>query len=449
MNYKSAIKLLNSFDNFEKLKNPSKNRFLNLDRICYALKVLGSPEKQYPAILVGGTNGKGSTAFYLSEVLKESGYKVGLYTSPHLEDVRERMRVGNRPISENNFTRWSAELSKKITQNPLPQELGRLTYFEWLTLIAFSFFKSQKVNIAILEVGMGGRRDATNCVSPLLTLLTPISLDHTRELGVSLSKIAKEKSYLIHHRRPLLLAKQAVSARKVLLARAQKEKAPVYEEGKSFLWDFEEFEEKGKVILKWLWESKNLKIQKELQGKPAYLLQNISLAIKALELLRNKYKFKKISLKKAISVVEEKIWAGRFEIVRKKPAILLDGVHNPASAAAFSRAVLNLYKKKKRILIFGVSSDKNMTDILKQLKNIEPKLFIATRFNNPRAASLAQISKIAKPKFEKIQQTKILKDALKLALKRAVKDDLIIICGSLYLVGEARRLLKKPSVNSG
>jgi len=474
MNYVQSLRFLNSLDNFERLKDPKKNRFLNLDRMHSCLEHLDHPEQSFPSVLVGGTKGKGSVSFYLARSLQASGYRVGLYTSPHLEDVRERIVVTGQKISKSDFARLSSQLRNDLfcegarrrsfngqnteilalprdiassvassTDNsrsglnltyagkdylsregmPRDPALGKVTYFEFLTLLAFLYFKEKKVSLAVLEVGLGGRLDATNCVDPLLTVLTPISLDHTQVLGNTLSKIAQEKSFLIHSGRPVITARQEPSARNVINARCKKMRSLV------------------------ITVTSRAKLPAAKKIKPLYALENFSLVLRALQLLKERYKFSKVSVLKAVHVFQRATWPGRFELVQEHPGILLDGAHNGASARRLVESVQYYYPKQNKILILAVAKDKDVKGILSECWKLKPDLVIATSFKNPRALPASKLAELARKRFGRLRVEKV--DDLKNVLKDFKKikhldmfNSLFIITGSLYLVGEARKILK-------
>ncbi len=405
------------------------------------LGALGRPERSFPSVLVGGTKGKGSVSFYLARSLQESGYRAGLYTSPHLEDVRERIAVNGELISRSDFARLSTQLSLGISSRAETRRfrhslgtlrprsltparhLGQVTYFEFLTLLAFLYFREKKVDLAVLEVGLGGRLDATNCVDPLLTILTPISLDHTQILGNTLSKIAKEKSFLIHSGRPVITSKQEVPVKKAILARCKKTQAPL------------------------IAVTGRLKIPATKKLKPLYALENFSLVLRALKLLKEKYKFSKVSVPKANRVFRQETWPGRFELIQEHPGILLDGAHNSASAKRLVESVQYFYPKRNKVLILAVAKDKDVKGILSECGKLKPDLVIATSFKNPRALPASRLAELARKQFsrDRVEKKNDLKDVLK-DLKKVkhlnIFNGLFIITGSLYLVGEARKLLK-------
>jgi dihydrofolate synthase/folylpolyglutamate synthase len=418
MNYSQSLQLLNSFDNFEKKLKPSKNRFLNLDRIKAALQSLENPEKQFKTVLVGGTNGKGSTAFYLSEALIASGYKVGLYTSPHLVDVRERIAVDGKIVSKHSFTVLVKGLKNHIQKNPIPRKLGRLTYFEFMTLMSLIYFKQKKAEIVVLEVGLGGRLDATNAVSSCLTLLTPISKDHTHILGNTLTKIAREKAYLIAKGGTAISTRQPQEVSRILRKRAKQVGAKLFFEAKDFT-----FPSQGREV------------------QPNFLLQNQSLAFAALKYLKEKKSFKKVSLLKAKRTFRSKRWPGRFDLVGRKPKVILDGVHNPAGAKAFTDAVNSIYPNIPKVIIAALAEDKDLPGIIKEFKRLKPTKVITTCFHGVRSFSPEVLKEKMDNSFKRVESAASLKKAYSHACQETGGRGMILITGSLYLVGEARKML--------
>ena len=410
----------------------------------HCLDLLGNPEKTFKSVLIGGSKGKGSVAFYLSESLRASGYRVGLYTSPHLEDIRERIVVDSKWISKTEFAvlssrlKWAlrypffgrnAEISalprtlrpRSLTTpfEEISKKFGNVTYFEWLTLLAFLYFKEKKVDLAVLEVGLGGRLDATNCVDPLLTVMTPISLEHTAILGNTLSKIAKEKSFLIHAKRPVVLARQEKAVQKVLVEKCKKMNA------RYTLTPTLSRRGRGSFI--------------SSPAKSLYALENFACVKSALQLLQ-KSGFREISLQKAEQAFQKKIWPGRFELIQKRPLILLDGAHNPASAERLVESVKLSYPHKKMIVMVGIANDKDAAGILTRLAKLRPERLIVTSFKSSRALSGNVLARLAKNKFKTIEFARTSDQALQRTKRINSSDHLILVTGSLYLVGEIRRI---------
>ncbi|HKL48368.1 MAG TPA: folylpolyglutamate synthase/dihydrofolate synthase family protein, partial [Desulfuromonadales bacterium] len=293
---------------------------LGLDNIRLLLDRLGNPHQDFPVVHVGGTNGKGSVSAALAAILRQSGYRVGLYTSPHLLSFTERVRVDAETISEGDVARLTDELRSLVRGIPA-------TFFEFTTALALSYFQGRKVDIAILEVGMGGRLDATNVVEPCLTVLTPVSIDHAEHLGKDLSMIAAEKAGIIKPGVPVLCARQAPEALEVIRNRSVRMNAPLEICGQAFRSELDEqgfsFTGFGKSIAG---------LQTSLVG--VHQIQNMALAIGASQLLvAQGFDCSEASLRKGLMQID---WPGRLEWWQGNGGILLDGAHNIASMQALA-----------------------------------------------------------------------------------------------------------------
>jgi dihydrofolate synthase/folylpolyglutamate synthase len=408
--YEESLKWLYSFERY--------GRKLGLERISYLLERLGNPHLDLKVIHVAGSNGKGSVCNFLGSILQKSGYKVGVYTSPHLQRFSERILINNREISKENI----ASLVQKIESIVKEMERDVPTFFEIVTAMAFQYFFDKKVDFAVIEVGLGGRFDATNVVTPLISVITDISLEHCQELGKTLESIAFEKGGIIKENAPVVTSAKGIPRRVI--------KKIAEEKGVDAL-----------TICKWKRIFHSLECQRfrigdyvletSLQGE--HQGENIALAIACIQELQ-KMGF-------PIHNVEEGIRSafipGRMEIVSRNPTILLDGAHNPAGMRVLRRALEKDFKYENLILVIGILRDK---DIEKMLSIIEPlpDIFIPTKSKNTRAASPFFLA-------ERIKKDKIIEESIPKAIERAKtiakKRDLICITGSLFTVGEARSYL--------
>jgi dihydrofolate synthase/folylpolyglutamate synthase len=438
VNYKSALQYLDTFLNYEKIPAPSYTpRSFNLKRMERLLKLLGNPQKKLPAIHIAGTKGKGSTAAFLASVLQEAGFKTGLYTSPHLADFRERIRIGKELISKKRVSKLIAEIKPEIEKLQKDSSLGLFTFFEVYTALSLLFFAQEKVDFAVLEVGMGGRLDATNVLNPLVSAITPISFDHTEVLGKTLSSIAREKAGIIKEKSLVITSPQKEEALKVIKEVCRKKKVRLFEVGKDlkiqnpkFNLHYSTFDLKG-IFFRY----KGLKVS--LLGE--HQLINAACALGILELLHfHKVKIPEKAIRQGLRRVE---WPGRLEVIQKKPFILLDGAQNEASAQALGKSIKEIFPHKRLILLLGISQDKDIKGIGRVLCPLAEEV-IATGVDNPRACSPFSLKEELKEFSKKITPILAVKEAFKYAKMRATSDDLICVTGSLYLVGKVKQIHK-------
>lgn len=454
MTYVEAIQYLESFINYEKIPAFSYPESLKLERMKGFLALLGNPQAGLRCLHIAGTKGKGSVCAFAAYILKESGFKVGLYTSPHLTDFRERIRVleitddACLPVGRdirNTDDDFEGMISKReiagLVQRFRPAiekynrncKYGALTFFEAYTALAFLYFRQKKVDYAVLETGLGGRLDATNTVNPLVCAITPISYDHTDLLGSTLKEIAAEKSGIIKSgQTKVISAPQEKEAREVIRNRCKETGAQLYEIGKDIVWHkkddarrFQDFSVKG---IRGNYDHLRIGLLGE------YQIGNAALAIGMVEALGEE-KITALSIRRGL---KEAVWPGRLEVASQGPRIVLDGAHNTASAAALREALKRHFEYKKLILVLGMSQDKDIEGVCDILCRIASKI-ILTKSRNSRAAEPEFIQKIL---HRQAGLTDNIKEAIAMAKKSANPGDLILITGSLFVAGEARRCLK-------
>ncbi len=409
--------------------SPSAVR-LGLDRIHAALRALGHPEANYATIHVAGTNGKGSTCAFASTVLHLQGYRVGLYTSPHLVRVNERIKVNGEDISDEKLGQRILEV---VERYPQALESGQLTYFELGTLVAFWHFAREEVDVAVIETGLGGRLDATNACRPAVTAITPISLDHMDYLGHSVAAIAGEKAGIFKAGVPAVVASQTPEALEVLERVARQVGSPFKLEGRDF-----RLEPEGSDARTFTYRGMRTSVPKlwpALKGE--HQVQNAAMAIACLELLEDRgIEISRESVRAGLAATE---WPGRLEELPGRPPVLLDGAHNPAAVEVLVKALDSLYGGRKVHLVFGVLSDKDLRPMLRTL------------FPRCASAHLAPVksSRSLDPQKYLDEAQSCCPDttpypsapaALSAARKRAEEGDLVLCTGSLFLVGEIRGL---------
>ncbi|MEK3908823.1 bifunctional folylpolyglutamate synthase/dihydrofolate synthase [Oceanobacillus sp. FSL W7-1309] len=360
-----------------------------IDRIHRLLALLDHPEKSAPAIHVAGTNGKGSTIQFIKNALQANGYKVGVFTSPSLTGLTGHMKLNDSEITEQLFVDLCNELYPHVIQ--LDQENDPPTEFEMITALAFLYF-SERVDIALIEAGMGGREDTTNCFQPILSIITNVAKDHTAFLGNSISEIAYQKAGIIKTGAPVVVGHLETEAFTVIKAEAEKHYTPVYQLGKDVIYNHNQ----GQSMT---WYSKERTVHLKLLMYGDYQFQNAALALMALEKLNDAgYQ---ISFSKASPAIEQTRLAGRFEIVNKNPLIILDGAHNPAGVAAFIKTVNEHFAEKDKQLLVAVFKDKELDAMLEQLSTSFTSITLTT-FQHPRAAKAVDLYRLAPAKQKRI-----------------------------------------------
>jgi dihydrofolate synthase/folylpolyglutamate synthase len=393
-----------------------------LARIRALLEAVGNPHKNLRAVHIAGTNGKGSVAVMIASVLQSAGYRVGLYTSPHLVSYCERIQINGAPIAEDEFADIADELM------PIADAMSdKPTQFEFMTAMAFLYFMRQKIDIAVIEVGLGGRFDATNVIVPLVSVLTNVELDHTDLLGETVEQIAWEKAGIAKKGVPLVTGERKPNALEVIArecAAAGAALIPARQRARrtDFTWEYQEFEVWGEG-----------KVRMKLLG--GYQRENLNVVLEALDVLRQSLE---ISHRARVKGLEQVSWPGRFEVVHREPYVMvLDGAHNPHAILALVddlRRYRAKYTIKKSALLFGVLKEKayqTMAEIL--FPEFDEIVFVKP--DSPRAldpAVLRRFSPVGKicPDLE-----------AGLTAARETDPDLLCVTGSLYLVGAIKRLL--------
>ncbi len=401
---------------------------LGLDLIATILKRLGNPHTQYRTIHIAGTNGKGSVAAYLSAILHCAGYRVGRYTSPHLERFNERICINERPISDSAVV---AGYRRVKSAGPLEREP---TFFEFATAMALDAFARHKVQWAVIETGMGGRLDATNVIVPQLSIITNISLEHKEYLGNSLAAIAREKAGIIKPRVAAICGARQTPARKVISAKAAKVSAPLYLLGR----DYRVRRKPGSYHFNYhgihhKWHD----LHTALIGH--HQLENAAHALAACDLLAAKGLFNvdRNLVARGLAMAR---WPGRLEIASQRPLVILDGAHNLAAARNLARHLESSYQGRKITMVIGILDDKPFAAILRRLARCCRKM-IFTQPQTGRALPARRLYDAAAA-YNVQRQIRIpVAEAVSQALESAAGDDVVCIAGSLYVVGEAKTAL--------
>ena len=413
---------------------------LGLNNIRELLESLGNPQKNIKIIHVGGTNGKGSTVSTISSILQSEGYKVGLFTSPHLVDFTERIKIDNRRITRNKICELVEKIKPHVKNVEKVHDCNHPTFFEVITAMTFLYFYEEKVDFIVLEVGLGGRLDATNICEPLISVITHVDFDHMDRLGNSLEEIAKEKAGIIKQDGLVVNTHQYKEAGKVIARIAGEKKSRIISLGKEANYKIKKIDING-IIFDYfgIFENYN-ELYTPLLGK--HQAENAALAITTIQALR--YKGIDVSRRAIIKGLKNLKWEGRLEIVKKNPTILLDGAHNPSGIRVVKNALKEIFKYNKLILILAIFSDKNYSKMIEIITPMSD-IVIVTMMKSQRATS----SKVLAGEISHYKDKKnifVEKDiflAIELALKKAKKDDLICITGSLHTVGEAKEYFQK------
>ncbi len=402
---------------------------LGLEAVRVLADALDNPQQKFPAIHIAGTNGKGSTAAMTEAILRAASLNVALFTSPHLISVTERYRVNGNNISEDAFARLATDVRQA---GETLVAAGRLeappTFFEQVTMIAYLYFAENNVDLAVLEVGMGGRLDATNICQPVVTAITPIGFDHQQYLGNTLAEIGGEKAGIIKPRVPVVVAPQSDEAMKTIAACAEGLNASLVSvAGKSFI---VELGPSGRCRL--LYQGYDALLS--LPGR--HQAENAMMAILIAEQMRQLgWTIEHHAIETGLSST---VWPGRLQLIKsaKLPApILVDGTHNPAGAETLRNFLAENYDGVPITMIFGAMADKSVVEMSKVLFPVAQQL-ILTKANNPRAALPDTISKQTKALRQDAVCAESLAEALAEATRITPADGLIVVCGSLYLAGE-------------
>ncbi|MCH7916895.1 MAG: bifunctional folylpolyglutamate synthase/dihydrofolate synthase [Planctomycetes bacterium] len=438
--YKQALAYLLSKTDYEQQEKLRYNvTTFNLDRMRTLLTLLGNPHTKTATAHIAGSKGKGSTATMLAKMLESNGFKVGLYTSPHLIHLHERIRVNSVMISDSEMLRLlnraHAAIEKLAEKDPP-------TFFEILTALAFMHFADKKADIAIIETGMGGRLDSTNVITPEVIGITSLSIDHQQQLGSTIDSIAREKAGVFKKGVPVLTVEQEPSAMQVLKSEALAVQSPFSVTGEDidFSYRFETSREDGphtRICLT-TETSKFEHLRVPLYGK--HQAVNCGLALAMLDKL--KASGFEIDTEKATRGLNEVSLMGRMEMVYDDPRIMIDGAHNAASVRALIHAIGQNIPYDSMVIVFGCNSDKDVPGMLEQLQYGADKV-IFTRSSSPKAMSPRDLADMYTEICDKMFQTSSsLGEALKIANSAVSREDLICITGSFYLIGQAKTRLQ-------
>lgn len=425
MNMDDVIALVNT--------NRGKGRKHNLKRMYALLDELGNPQKEMKYIHIAGTNGKGSTSSFLLSILETAGYRVGLFTSPHLEKIHERIRINNVLISDEDWIQLTKKVASAVTK--IEAETGESLYaFEILTAGAFLYFSTQKSDLVLLEVGIGGRLDATNTIDEsLVSVITSIGLDHVKMLGDTVEKIAQEKVGILKERGELVTFSPSESVDR-LFKQAAKEKKAQYSTV-----------QEDKIHLVKTTQNRQVFDYKDMhtlsiQARGYHQIQNAVLAIEVTEKLIEKgYHISEEALRRGLATAS---WPGRWEQISESPLAFLDGAHNQPATAALIATIKELFPNQKVTFILGMMEDKDYESMVDAVLPLANK-FLTLSPESDRAVKGSRMGTLLQERGFKAQALSSASEVLEYIDTRADKDEVIIVFGSLYLVGNIKREIKK------
>jgi dihydrofolate synthase/folylpolyglutamate synthase len=430
MTYKQALQYLDSFIDFEKLGYVDKSSF-KLERMRRLARIFGNPQDAFPSVHITGTKGKGSIAVFIAGILKEAGYCAGLYTSPHLVTPRERIRINNEMISEEDFAREAGTVQKKL----MKEDPGfSPTFFEIYTLLAFSYFKNRKIDFGVIEVGLGGRLDATNIITPEVAVMSPVSHDHTYILGDTLGEIATEKSAIIKEGSVCVSAPQKEEALAVIRERCKEVGSELVLVGKEITVDEVYYDSQNEVFTIRGALDTYEKCISHVIGK--YQAANAACAAGIAEVMKKRGAH--ISPRSIKEGIEKAAHPGRCEVVSKHPYIIFDGAQNRESASALRETLRRNFAFDRLILVFGISKDKDIKGVCEEIVPAADSV-ILTKAKIERGAEPDRLKECAQAETAYIADS--VEKAIEKARALATEHDMILVTGSFFIIGEARKAL--------
>lgn len=435
MNYDAAVRYLLTLGRELAAPTQAAAAKFDLENITVLAERLGRPDRAYPSAHIAGTNGKGSTAAFLESILRHASFRTGLYTSPHLERINERMRVNSEEVSDESFAAIFTRLQALIEELLAAHKLrAHPTYFECVTAMAFECFARERVEFGVFEVGLGGRLDATNILSPAVTVITRIDFDHENFLGHSLKEIAGEKAGILKPEVPVILAEQRPEAREVVLTRANQVNCPVIETSQAFQ-IAQESSHNGffRARVAELSSGETFDLAPSLPGR--FQLQNALNALGAARYLASRGF--RISTNDITEGISKTAWPGRLEKLQSNPDVYLDGAHNPGAARELAQFLDQNFAGRKIWMIYGALRDKAVDEVAGQLFPHAAEV-IFTEPRTSRAISAPRLAEIASHHASSFTIISSAEQALDQALAEAAPNDAIFITGSLYLVGQLR-----------
>jgi len=397
-----------------------------LSNIRNIVQTLDNPQEHLTTIHIGGTNGKGSTAAMMASILQRSGYRVGLYTSPHVMSFTERIQINSQCISEERVARLTATIREKTEKADVPRTF---TFFDFTTAMALLYFSESEVDLAIIEVGLGGRLDSTNIVSPVATVITNVSYEHRDVLGETLLEIGQEKAGIIKEAVPLVTGVTQHEVLGEMEKRCREKRVPIYRLGRDFVIKRQggrHFRFEGRHwVLDGLWVN--------LTGQ--HQIENAALAIGTLETMGELGM--PVSHESVIRGLEDVTWPGRLEVIRKMPWVILDGAHNPAGAHALKEALVRHFSYDRCYLLLGIMKDKDVEEIISILAPLADEIVLC-RPRQDRAAPPERLLEAMEALRGRGRIIPDVAEGLDVLLSTAGPNDLICVAGSFTTIGEAK-----------
>jgi len=442
MNYDAAVRYLLSLGRELAAPTQAAAAKFDLENITVLSDRLGRPDRAYPSAHIAGTNGKGSTAAFLESILRQAGFRTGLNTSPHLEKINERIRVNGAEISDADFAETLTRIQSVIEELLATGKLrAHPTYFECVTAMAFQYFAESRVDFGVFEVGLGGRLDATNTLTPVISLISPIDFDHENFLGHSLREIAEEKAGILKKGVPVVVAQQRAEALEVIASRAKELSCPIVEAPLAYRVDHESLlngcvrAQITEIATGW-----TATLAPQLPGR--FQLQNAITAVAAARTLAGRgYRIPQEAIEQGVASA---VWPGRLEKLQSRPDIYVDGAHNPGAARELAGFWEENFAGRKIFLLYGALRDKAVDEIAGLLFPHAAEV-VFTEPRTSRAISASQLSEIAAHLAAHSSVIPDAEQALDYLVSKARPEDAVFVTGSLYLVGQLRQYWKQSA----
>jgi dihydrofolate synthase/folylpolyglutamate synthase len=440
MNYEAAVRYLFSLGRELAAPTQAAAAKFDLENISVLAQRLGRPDRAYPSAHIAGTNGKGSTAAFLESILRQAGFRTGLNTSPHLEKINERIRINGVEISDEAFAEALTRI-QQVAEELLAQGQLRAhpTYFECVTALAFDYFNRERIDFGVFEVGLGGRLDATNILTPVVSIITPVDFDHENFLGHSLREIAFEKAGILKPGVTAIVADQKPEAREVILARAREVGSPLIETSSAFRIEDQSMQN-GCIRARVSEAASGASFDLALNLPGRFQLQNALNAVAAARYLNGRgFNLSKDAISRGIA---NAVWPGRLEKVQSAPDVFFDGAHNPSAARELAKFLEENFAGCKIWLIYGALRDKAVDEVAGLLFPHAAEV-VLTEARTSRAISATQVAEIAAHHAASSSVIPDAETAFDRVLSLAAPGDAVFVTGSLYLVGQLRHYWKQ------